>query len=203
MSTQIKRLQQQGTDFVPITLSEAVVVNCNNLPGFASKGITTLERVLNAFLGIIGMNSANIEDLVKDINDILINKQDKLTAGNGIEISPEGVISSTFSTTLYVIERTLPSPSSECLNKIYLIPTEGEIPNVCNEYICIQQNGNFYWELIGQVASDVDISGYITTEAFKAYVDNVAVQLSDVTFSDGKLVEINYDIPNDLYDYLK
>jgi hypothetical protein len=30
-TTQIKRLIQQGTEFVPITLSEAVVVNTDNL----------------------------------------------------------------------------------------------------------------------------------------------------------------------------
>ena len=46
MSTQIKRLYQDGKEFVPITLSEAVVVNTTNVPGLNGLGITTLDKVL-------------------------------------------------------------------------------------------------------------------------------------------------------------
>ena len=45
-TTQIKRLFQSNTEFVPITLAEAVVVNTSNVPGLSSLGITTLDKVL-------------------------------------------------------------------------------------------------------------------------------------------------------------
>jgi len=79
-------------------------------------------------LGIAGTNAgdiAELEKLVTEINNVLSNKQDKLIPGNGIEILPNGTINATFSTTLYVIESSLPQPPSvEHLNKIYLIPGE-------------------------------------------------------------------------------
>ena len=77
--TEIRRLFQQGKEFVPISLAEAVVVNTNNLPGFSSLKITTLDRVLYSLTGVVGTNSINI----KNLQDT---KQDKLTAGNGIVI---------------------------------------------------------------------------------------------------------------------
>ena len=95
--TQIKRLFQNNTEFVPITLSEAVVVNTSTIPGLTNLGITTLDKVLRNTLGLIGTNAKNIETLggniitltgvVNQINDELKNKQDKLTAGVGISIT--------------------------------------------------------------------------------------------------------------------
>lgn len=210
MSTQIKRLQQAGSDFVPITLSEAVVVNCNNIPGLASLGITTLERVLRALLGIAGTNAgdiAELEKLVTEINNVLSNKQDKLIPGNGIEILPNGTINATFSTTLYVIESSLPQPPSvEHLNKIYLIPGEqGQVPNVFTEYICVQQNDAFYWEQIGSVSSEIDLADYLKIDAFYNYVNTVSIQAVDVKTSEAtgnQLVSLDYEIPETLYDYL-
>jgi hypothetical protein len=53
MSTLIKRLNQNGQEFVPITLQEAVVVNTANLPLLNGMNITTLDKVLYATLGLI------------------------------------------------------------------------------------------------------------------------------------------------------
>ena len=50
--TDIKKLQQNGKEFVPITLAEAVVVNATNLQGYNTLGITTLDKVLNALAAI-------------------------------------------------------------------------------------------------------------------------------------------------------
>lgn len=209
MSTQIKRLQQSGSDFVPITLSEAVVVNCATVPGLTSLGVTTLERVLKTLLGIVGTNAGDIEQLeqlVEEINTALGNKQNKLIPGNGIEILPNGVINATFSTTLYVVESRLPSASKEALNKIYLIPDQsGKQPNVFNEFICVQQEDNYYWEQIGSVNSDIDMSEYLKTSAFQSYIETTAIQAIDVKTSSSagnKVVELDYQIPDTIYDYL-
>ena len=51
--TEIRRLFQQGKEFVPISLAEAIVVNTNNLPGFNSLRITTLDKVLYNLVGVV------------------------------------------------------------------------------------------------------------------------------------------------------
>lgn len=204
MSTQIKRLQQSGTAFVPITLSEAVVVNCTDLPGLSSYGITTLERVLRAYLGIMGTNAGDIGQLKDQINEILENKQDKLIPGNGIEILPNGVINATFSTTLYEVVNTLPTPpTAQNLNKIYIVPSQnaGDIDKYL-EFICVQEGDNYYWEQIGSMTSEVNLDGYLTKVEFGQWISTSSIQAVDVTSSGGQIIELEYDIPATLHDYL-
>lgn len=212
-TTQIKRLFQSKTEFVPITLAEAVVVNTSNLPGLSSLGITTLDKVLRTTMGVVGTNAADINRLkttVQEINTALEGKQDKLTAGVGINISPDGVISTTNSIELYKIVTQLPTASKDCLNSIYLVPSKSAITgNIFVEYICVYENtqAKYIWEIIGEVQTDVDLSGYVTTETFNQTIDTINGQLAnaitaqDVTISDGSAkVVVNYTIPKDLYD---
>lgn len=214
-TTQIKRLFQSKTEFVPITLAEAVVVNTSNLPGLSSLGITTLDKVLRTTMGVVGTNAADIDRLettVQEINTALEGKQDKLTAGVGITISPEGVISTTNSIELYKIVTQLPTASKDCLNSIYLVPsTFTTAGNIFVEYICVYENtqDKYIWEIIGEVQTDVDVdlSGYVTTETFNQTISTINGQLAnaitaqDVTISDGSAkVVVNYTIPKDLYD---
>lgn len=212
-TTQIKRLFQSKTEFVPITLAEAVVVNTSNLPGLSSLGITTLDKVLRTTMGVVGTNAADIDRLettVQEINTALEGKQDKLTAGVGITISPDGVISTTNSIELYKIVTQLPTASKDCLNSIYLVPSKSATTgNIFVEYICVYENtqAKYIWEIIGEVQTDVDLSGYVTTETFNQTISTINGQLAnaitaqDVTISDGSAkVVVNYTIPKDLYD---
>lgn len=212
-TTQIKRLFQSKTEFVPITLAEAVVVNTSNLPGLSSLGITTLDKVLRTTMGVVGTNAADINTLkttVQNINTALEGKQDKLTAGVGITISPTGVISVTNSIELYKIVTSLPTASKDCLNSIYLVPSpSGTAGNIFVEYICVYETtqAEYIWEKIGEVQTDVDLSGYVTNEVFNATINTINGQLAntitaqDVTTSDGSAkVVVNYTIPADLYD---
>lgn len=213
MSTQIKRLYQSNTEFVPITLSEAVVVNTSNIVGLSSLGITTLDKVLRVTMGVVGTNSADIDKLetaVNQINTELEGKQDKLTPGVGITISPEGVISATNSIELYKIVLTLPQPASkEHENTIYLVPSSSGVSgNAFIEYICVYEENtrSYVWEEIGKVQTDVDLSGYVTKEEFNSTIQNINTQLSstitarNVTTSTGTVVAVNYNIPNNLYN---
>lgn len=212
-TTQIKRLFQSKTEFVPITLAEAVVVNTSNLLGLSSLGITTLDKVLRTTMRVVGTNAADISRLkttVQEINTALEGKQDKLTAGVGITISPDGVISTTNSIELYKIVTQLPTASKDCLNSIYLVPaTSGTAGNIFVEHICVYENtqAKYIWEKIGEVQTDVDLSGYVTTETFNQTINTINGQLAnaitaqDVTISDGSAkVVVNYTIPKDLYD---
>ena len=135
MSTQIKRLYQNNQEFVPITLAEAVVVNTTNIPGLQSLGITTLDKVLRNTLGVVGSNTLNIDTInrtLATINNTLQNKQDKLTAGDGITISSNGVISITNTSTLgfqYKIVTALPSPPKKDYENIISTPRSYSLRN--------------------------------------------------------------------------
>lgn len=207
MSTQIKRLYQNNQEFVPITLAEAVVVNTTNIPGLKSLGITTLDKVLKTTLGIVGTNILNIDTINKtltSINNTLQNKQDKLTAGDGITISSDGVISVTNTSTLgfqYKIVTVLPSPPrKDYENIIYLVPNPGGVNgNIFTEYICINKDSTYIWEQIGSLTTDVNLDDYVTKTEFNA-LKSIALTAQDVTTSSGVAVTVNYNIPDNLYD---
>lgn len=53
---------------------------------------------------------------------------------------------------------TLPTASAQTLGKIYLVPADNaEAPNIYNEYITIEENGVYSWEIIGN--TEIDLSG--------------------------------------------
>lgn len=183
--TEIRRLFQQGKEFVPISLAEAIVVNTNNLPGFNSLRITTLDKVLYNLVGVVGTNTINI----KNLQDT---KQDKLTAGNGIVIK-DGVISTTANIGgIYKIVSTLPRASAEVTNTLYLVPSTSDNTedgmNIFVEWLCVKVDETYKWEKLGESKTTIDLSDYITS--------------IPVTNSSGAIIKVNYEIPRDLYDNL-
>ena len=207
MSTQIKRLYQNNQEFVPITLAEAVVVDATNIPGLQTLRITTLDKVLKNTLAVVGANTLNIETInttLTNINNTLQNKQDKLTAGDGITIDPDGTISVTNTSTLgfqYKIVKMLPSPpGKDYENIIYLVPnSNGTTGNIFTEYICINRDSVYIWEQIGSLTTDVNLDNYVTKVEFNTLKSTV-LTAQDVTTSSGIAVTVNYDIPSTLYD---
>ena len=197
MSTQIKRLYQNNQEFVPITLAEAVVVNTTNIPGLQSLGITTLDKVLKTTLGVVGSNTLSIDTInrtLDSINNTLQNKQDKLTAGDGITIDPDGTISVTNTSTLgfqYKIVTALPSPpKKDYENIIYLVPnTQGVNGNIFTEYICINKDSNYIWEQIGSLTTDVNLDNYVTKTEFDN-LSSIVLTAQDVTTSSGTPVTV-------------
>ena len=207
MSTQIKRLYQNNQEFVPITLAEAVVVDATNIPGLQTLGITTLNKVLKNTLTVVGANTLNIETInttLTNINTTLQKKQDKLTAGDGITIDPDGTISVTNTSTLgfqYKIVKMLPSPpGKDYENIIYLVPNpKGVNGNIFTEYICINKDSTYIWEQIGSLTTDVNLDNYVTKTEF-TNLKSIVLTAQDVTTSSGTPVTVGYDIPNNLYD---
>ena len=204
MSTLIKRLSQNGQQFVPITLQEAVVVNTTNINSLKNLGITTLDKVLKSTLNLVDGKASSdaLNQAVASINAELAKKQGKLTPGTGINISDTGVISCTFSFELYEIVTQLPTASASCLNKIYLKPTDNEFL----EYICINNGSNYVWEQFGKLSTDIDVSNFITKDQFAQQIGSLQLTLNskidaiDATTSTGVGVQVSYDIPNNLYD---
>ena len=227
--TQIKRLFQNNTEFVPITLSEAVVVNTSTIPGLTDLGITTLDKVLRNTLGLIGTNAENIKTLggniitltgvVGQINDELKNKQDKLTAGVGISITKQDgktVISVNHTIELYKIisvetwNTIKEQPGQEYENIIYLVPQPSGTSvtgNVFKEFLCVFKDGVYQWEEFGTIQTEVDLSGYVTQGEFTTLKNRVSnIELTgifarDVLTSTGQRVAVQYNIPDDLYNF--
>lgn len=204
MSTLIKRLSQNGQEFVPITLQEAVVVNTANLPLLNGMNITTLDKVLYAILGLVSssVSEEELNQIVSNINTELQKKQDKLTAGTGIEISDDGVISCTTSLELYKIVSSLPEPSEDHLNKIYLKHNGVDF----EEYICIKIGSTYQWEMFGTLKTDLNVDNFVTKDQLAQQLGSIQEQISlkieavDVTTSSGQKIQVNYNIPNDLYN---
>ena len=177
--TDIKKLQQNGKEFVPITLAEAVVVNVKNLQGYdtlgkTTSGKTTLDKVLKALAAV----DYTQQTAITEIN----NKLKSLKAG--------------FS---YQIVNKLPTPSIDCLGTIYLMGGSDINQNKYAEYICIFNNAEYSWEMLGIINSEVDLTGYVTKSDFDAFTA-IALTAEDVTDSSGHSVSVAYDIPKDLYD---
>ena len=226
--TQIKRLFQNNTEFVPITLAEAVVVNTSSIPGLTNLGITTLDKVLRNTLGLVGTNAQNIETLgdnmltltgvVQQINTELQNKQDKLTAGVGISITKvedKTVISVNHTLEIYKIisaetwVQIRDVPSQDYENVIYLVPQPQATmadKNIFKEYLCIKRDGVYQWEEFGTIQTEVDLSGYVTDEEFNQLVSRVqnieltGIFADNVYTSTGQQVVAQYNIPSNLYD---
>ena len=172
--TDIKKLQQNGKEFVPITLAEAVVVNAENLQGYNTLGKTTLDKVLKALAAV----DYTQQTAITEIN----NKLKSLKAG--------------FS---YQIVNELPTPNVDCLGTIYLVKGSDINQNKYAEYICIFNNAEYSWEMLGIINSEVDLTGYVTKNDFDAFTA-IALTAEDVTDSSGHSVSVAYDIPKDLYD---
>lgn len=175
----IKKLQQNGKEFVPITLAEAVVVNVENLQGYntlgtTTSGKTTLDKVLNALAAV----DYTQQTAITEINNTL----KSLKAG--------------FS---YQVVNELPTPNVDCLGTIYLVRGSDINQNKYAEYICIFNNAEYSWEMLGIINSEVDLTGYVTKDDFNAFTA-VALTAEDVTDSLGNKVSVNYTIPEDLYD---
>ena len=172
--TDIKKLQQNGKEFVPITLAEAVVVNAENLQGYNILKTTTLDKVLKALAAV----DSSQQDAITKINNTL----KSLKAG--------------FS---YQIVNELPTPNVDCLGTIYLVKGSDINQNKYAEYICIFNNAEYSWEMLGIINSEVDLTGYVTKSDFDAFTA-IALTAEDVTDSSGHSVSVAYDIPKDLYD---
>lgn len=226
--TQIKRLFQNNTEFVPITLAEAVVVNTSSIPGLTNLGITTLDKVLRNTLGLVGTNAQNIDVLgdnlqqltgvVQLINNELQNKQDKLTAGVGISITQQDdktIISVNHTIELYKIISTetwntiKDTPNQDFENVIYLVPQPSPTSvtgNVFKEFLCVFKNDTYQWEEFGTIQTEVDLSGYVTNDVFNTLVNRVSnievtgIFADNVYTSTGQQVVVEYTIPANLYD---
>lgn len=112
------------------------------------------------------------------LGELLATKQDKLTAGEGISISEDNVISCTIDTSLFRMVDELPPLEEAETNKIYLLKKENNIGELQSytEYIVsvtLDEEGREVrdWEKIGEYDLSVELAPYLKIEdAEKTYV---------------------------------
>lgn len=105
---------------------------------------------------------------VTDLQTELDSKQDTLTAGTGIEITPENQINVTLDTNVFFVAEIVPeSPSEDQKKKICLVPADTtEEGNSYTEYVWVvdDTHPDGYWEEFGTYKSEVDLTPYLKTE---------------------------------------
>ena len=130
-----------------------------------------LQGTANNYLIVEGKRNRSYETYIsKSTNgtikeSVIAEKQDKLVAGAGINIT-DNTISCTLDTTVFTVVNSLPvSPSMGDENKIHLVLSSisGE-SNSYDEYLWVNNS----WEKIGSYIPSVDLSMY----AEKSYVDS-------------------------------
>ena len=141
----------------------------DDIPELPQSKITDLEATLagKQDSGDYATNSA--------LTDGLATKQDTLTPGTGIEITPENQINVTLDTTVFKVVSVLPdSPAQGDENKIHLVPAESTgANNAYTEYIWV----NSAWEILGEYTSEVDLTTYLTIEkASETYATKTELQ---------------------------
>lgn len=157
-------------------LTENMVVNSldsdeTTLPLSAAQGKALDSKINNIDVSdditnaINALTSDDIPELpqskITDLSTNLAAKQDTLTAGTGIEITPENRINVTLDTTVFKVVSALPeSPAAGDENKIFLVPAEStEEGNIYTEYVFV--NGK--WEEFGTYRSEVNLTPYLKT----------------------------------------
>ena len=137
---------------------------------------------------IVNKRALTIDDVpqliiskVTDLQSTLDAKSPILTAGTGLEITPENVINVTLDTEVFFVAQELPeSPTDNQKKKICLIPTESEeIDNLYSEYVWIVDDSHpdGYWEKFGEFKAGVDLTPYLkASDAQNTYLSKTDAQ---------------------------
>ena len=125
---------------------------------------------------------------LQDLN----NKQEKLIAGNGISISPDGKIDVTLDTDFMVITRSLQAITNPNPNKIYLLESEGDEGSVYTEYRYDEDSQE--WIKVGEKAPNINLESYMTREDVEDnYLLKTDAQSTYATNSDLAAVDDKFD----------
>lgn len=126
----------------------------------------------------------------KTVGDALNTKQGSLTAGVGISISNDNIISCTLDAGLFIVVTSLPTTGVS--NKIYLLPSTTGEENIYIEYLYV----NNVWEKIGEYKASTDLSEYTKSVS----INNGTKVTPDITGNINLTVESSITKLSDLSD---
>lgn len=139
---------------------------------------------------VVKLIKAHINGQIGKLTTLIDGKQNKLTPGSGLTLSPNGELSITLDHTLYKIVQELPTkPDDADLNKIFVVIPEGEIGKNHNEYIWLSTSNR--WEELGSSSANVDLSNYVTTEALNAKIASLISEVETLKAANNDLTDVS------------
>ena len=141
--------------------------------------ITPGNKVVNIVIPIkvsdLQNDSAFIDKSVNDLTNYYLKSQ--LYTKEEVDSAIQAAVSGEF-----VVAQSLPAASAETMHKIYFIPNGGSAGNTKDEYITVRSGSagsyTYTWEQIG--TTEIDLSGYVTTDQLEELTSNEVLQLLDI-----------------------
>lgn len=138
--------------------------DAGNIPDYSIVFIKDAKKIVtHGWEG--NMDSLTTTEVTAELNK----KQDKLTPGQGIEITPDNIINVTLDTTVFRVVSELPTQDIET-NKIYLVPGEdSKENNIYTEYLYVEDK----WEILGEYRAEFNIDEYLRIEDYNKWRDGL------------------------------
>ena len=189
---------QKPVTGIPLTDLAASVQAAINAASQASADIAA-ERAARE-QAILGEQNARIDadatlrQLIQQVSASLVNYYLKTETYSKVEVNQ---IVDNVRQFQYMVVTTLPTASADTVGYIYLVPSENpKTKNVKEEYITIsEQSGGsttYSWEHIG--STNIDLSGYSTTEQMNAAIANALANYYTKAKVDAMVQSINAEI---------
>lgn len=157
--------------------------DAGNIPNYSIVFIQDAKKIVtHGWEG--NMDSLTTTEVTSELNK----KQDKLTPGQGIEITTDNIINVTLDTTVFRVVSELPTQNIET-NKIYLVPGEDEKENnIYTEYLYVEDK----WEILGEYRAEFNIDEYLRIEDYNKWRDGLPQQ--SVESISGQLIYNPYNV---------
>lgn len=157
--------------------------DAGNIPDYSIVFIKDAKKIVtHGWEG--NMDSLTTTEVTAELNK----KQDKLTPGQGIEITSDNIINVTLDTTVFRVVSELPTQDIET-NKIYLVPGEDEKENnIYTEYLYVEDK----WEILGEYRAEFNIDEYLRIEDYNKWRDGLPWQSVESIF--GQLIYNPYNV---------
>lgn len=104
----------------------------------------------------------------------------KLAADGGLGFDENNALKVTLDTQVFDVQSRLPESPEGYLNKIVLVPSSSSTgtTNVYTEYIAVSSGDTYFWEILGEYDSHVDLTPYVK----KSELSGVSVTSSTGSF---------------------
>jgi hypothetical protein len=158
---------------------------------YTKSEIDAKTTVLNAAIGTETTRAqsveGNLQQLIVQVSAQLVNYYLKTETYSKTEVQQ---LVDNVRQFQYKVVATLPQPTADTVGWIYLVPgSHTETQNVKEEYITILEGSSYKWEHIG--STNVDLSGYSTTEQMNAAIASALASYYTKTQVDEMVQTIN------------
>ena len=149
--------------------------------------LDTIRQSINTEASARTEGDASLRLLIQQVNASLVNYYLKTETYSKLEVN---AIIDNIKQFRYQVAASLPTPSADTVGIIYLIPSsKPKTQNIKEEYITIYENSAYKWEHIGD--TNIDLSGYSTTEQMNAAIASALASYYTKSQVDAMIANIN------------